>query len=332
MPKPVQRSLSQGDKTHVAPPAPEAMGSSGFFLPDAFTNPDHVRYALKTTAAAMFCYVSYSLLDWPGIHTSFITCYIVSLATTAETLEKLTLRISGCLIGSAAGYAAIIFLTPSLTSIGDLMTVVFFGALASAWVAAGSSRISYAGFQIAFAFFLCVIQGSSPSFDLVTARDRIIGILFGISVVYLVFTNVSPISVVKRIDGKIADILRRMAVSLASGRHALRSAELSELQQMLGGVEEDVKVARYEPMSIRPADEWLERRRQIAVEIGALLGVAWLAVDDDRVLAPTTGARLNRARRSTESGGLGAVPACRGGHRSARGGKRRPAAGSTSIW
>jgi multidrug resistance protein MdtO len=29
---------------------------TGFFLPDAFTNPDHVYYALKTTAAAMFCY------------------------------------------------------------------------------------------------------------------------------------------------------------------------------------------------------------------------------------------------------------------------------------
>src|SRR5208283_5555447 len=147
---------------------------------------------LKTTAAAMFCYVSYSLVDWSGIHTSFLTCYIVSLPTTGETLEKLTLRIAGCLVGSAAGYAAIVFLTPSLTSIGDLMVVVSFGALASAWVAAGSSRISYAGFQIAFAFFLCVIQGSSPSFDLVTARDRIIGILFGISVVYLVFTQHIP--------------------------------------------------------------------------------------------------------------------------------------------
>ena len=62
---------------------------------------------------------------------------------------------------------------------------------------------------------------------------------------------------------------------------------------MLGEVEDDVKVARYEPMSIRPTDKWLERRRQISVEIGALLGVAWLAMDDDRALAPTTGARLN---------------------------------------
>ena len=51
------------------PPPQTATAKSGFFLPDAFTNPQHVHYALKTTAAAMFCYVVYSLLDWPGIHT-----------------------------------------------------------------------------------------------------------------------------------------------------------------------------------------------------------------------------------------------------------------------
>ena len=42
----------------------------------------------------MFCYLVYSLLDWPGIHTCLITVYIVSLGTTAETIEKLTLRIA----------------------------------------------------------------------------------------------------------------------------------------------------------------------------------------------------------------------------------------------
>src|ERR1700730_7471216 len=119
----------------------------GFFLPDAFTNPEHVRYALKTSAAAIFCYFLYSLLDWPGIHTCLITCYIVSLGTTAETVEKLTLRILGCLVGAAAGYGTMIFLIPYLTSITALMIVVFAGALAAGYVSSGSERISYAGFH-----------------------------------------------------------------------------------------------------------------------------------------------------------------------------------------
>ena len=60
----------------------------GFFVADAFTNPDYIHYALKTTAAAMFCYFLYSLLDWPGIHTCFLTVYIVSLGTAAEIRGK----------------------------------------------------------------------------------------------------------------------------------------------------------------------------------------------------------------------------------------------------
>ena len=224
--------------------------SGGFFLPDAFTNPEHVRYALKTTAAAMFCYVLYLLLDWPGIHTCFITCYIVSLGTTAETVEKLTLRILGCLVGAASGIAAIVYLIPSVTSIGALMVVVFLGALVSAWVAAGSPRIAYAGFQIAFAFFLCVIQGSGPSFDMTIARDRVIGILLGNIVVYVLFTNVWPVSVGKRIDPAIAALLRRLSGLLTEVSKSARRSQAPEAQEMLAGIERDLNLALYEPPSL----------------------------------------------------------------------------------
>src|ERR1700733_4533896 len=147
-------------------PQPSAKPKGGVFLPDAFTNPAHVHYALKTTGAAMFCYVVYLLLDWPGIHTSLITCFIVSLGTAAETVEKQALRFVGCGIGAAVGIAAIVFLMPNVTSIGGLMGVVFLAALASGWIAAGGPRISYVGFQLAFAFFLTAIQGAAPAFHM----------------------------------------------------------------------------------------------------------------------------------------------------------------------
>ena len=41
-------------------------------------------FALKTTAAAMLCYLTYSILSWPGIHRALITCFIVGLGTTAK--------------------------------------------------------------------------------------------------------------------------------------------------------------------------------------------------------------------------------------------------------
>jgi hypothetical protein len=52
-----------------------------------------------------------------------------------------------------------------------------------------ASAYTYAGYQTAFAFFLCVVQGSAPSFDFVTARDRIIGILIGNLAVYVLLTS-----------------------------------------------------------------------------------------------------------------------------------------------
>jgi len=106
-----------------------------------------------------------------------------------------------CLAGAAAGYGAMILLVPDLTSIGALMILVFIGALPRPISPAGSPRISLCGAsRMAFAFFLCVIQGPSPAFDLTTARDRVIGILIGNLVVYLVFANLWPVSVGGLID------------------------------------------------------------------------------------------------------------------------------------
>ena len=276
--------------------------SSGFFSADAFSNPDHVHYALKTTAAAMFCYVLYSLLDWPGIHTCFITVYIVSLGTTAETVEKFTLRILGTLVGAAAGYGAIVFLIPSLTTITDLMALVFLGALAAGYVAAGSPRISYAGFQMAFAFFLCVIQGSAPAFDLTIARDRVIGILIGNLVVYLVFTNLWPISIRTRIDRAIASLMHRLSAMMTAADVRARSALASAAQSQLGEIETDIDLAAYEPEAVRPSAAWLAARRHVADEIGLLEAPLLLSADDDATTSAQIADRLEAlAGRFTSS-------------------------------
>jgi multidrug resistance protein MdtO len=270
----------------------ETKKKGGFFSEDAFANPEHVQYALKTTGAAMFCYVLYSQLDWSGIHTSFLTCYIVSLSTTAETVEKLALRISGCLAGAAIGYGAMIFLVPDLTSIGALMIVVLVGALAAAYVAAGSPRISYAGFQMAFAFFLCVIQGPSPAFDLSTARDRVIGILIGNLVVFVVFTNLWPISVGRRIDPAIVALLRRLGMMMTEPDPAVRRTLASEARVSLAAIETDLELAGYEPEAVRPPERWLSARRDAARDIEALEGPLLLSANTDKAMSAPIADRL----------------------------------------
>ncbi len=284
----------------AAKSAPEPAG--GFFLPDAF-NSEHVRYALKTTLAAMFCYVAYSLLDWPGIHTCLITCYIVSLGSTAETIEKLTLRIVGCLIGAGAGIAAIVFLMPNVTSIGGLMVIVFVAALASAWIAAGSPRIAYVGFQVAFAFFLSVVQGPAPAFDMTIARDRVIGILFGNLVVAVIFTLVWPVSVAERVDPAIAALLRRLAELAGAPDRQRRLALAAEAQAAAGAVEQDIGLIGYEPSSLRPAQRWLDSRRDAMQAIAALEAPLLLAANQGGLPGDAQG-RLDRLANLLDAQGV----------------------------
>jgi multidrug resistance protein MdtO len=288
-----------------APPSKEG----GFLAEDAFTNPEHVHFALKITAAAVFCYLLYSLLDWPGIHTCFITCYIVAETSAAESVEKLSLRVIGCLIGAAAGIAAIVFLVPALTSIGGLMIAVLIGAWAGGYVAAGSPRISYAGFQIAFAFFLCILQGSGPSFDLTVARDRIIGILIGNLVAYCALVYVWPVSISRRVDPALVTALRQLAKVASTNEPRERQLLASQAQGTLSEIETDIELAHYEPASVRSSAAWLSARRQV-VENSQSLGTLLLISADTRELSRVGAAtRLERlATRLAEPSDTGPLP------------------------
>ena len=251
-------------------PQPQPEAPSGFLVPDAFTNPEHLRFALKTTAAAMTCYIVYSLLDWPGIHTCLITCYIVSLVTLADSVEKLLLRVVGCLAGAALGISAMVFVQPAFTSIEALLAIVFAGAFVSAWVASGSPRVAYAGFQMAFAFFLCVLQGDGPGFDLTVARDRIIGILFGNAMVYLVSAYCWPVSVGGRMEANLSAALKHLGSMLRTGAAATRRRLAAEVQAALGTVTADLELAHFEPDAIRPSADWLAHRRALVDRVDAL--------------------------------------------------------------
>jgi multidrug resistance protein MdtO len=298
----LKEALRRFTERPLPQPAVVEPAKSGFFLPDAFTNPDHVYYALKTTAAAMLCYVIYLLLDWPGIHTCFITCYIVSLGTTAETIEKLALRISGALIGAGFGIAAIVFLLPHLTSIGSLLIVVFLAGLVCAWVAAGSQRISYVGYQMAFAFFLCVIQGPSPAFDLTIARDRLIGIMLGNVVAYLIFANIWPVSVIRRIDPGLVSLLRRLVDLTNATSRSQRDSLATDAAGAMIAVSQDVELAGYESSRIGPAPFRLTARARALHRMRALMGPLLLFSNEPSPATEAVAHRLDALANGLSSG------------------------------
>ena len=191
-------------------------GPKGFFLPDAFTNPDHVRFAVKGTAAVMVSYFFFKVLAWPGIHTCVITCFIVALPTMGEMISKLTLRICGALIGGAMGIGSLILLMPHLQNSAAFLAMMAVGAFIASWVKTGDERIAYAGLQIGLAFFLSDLKGYGPTTDMTTARDRIIGILIGNFITYAVFTSVWPSSCYP----KILPSLHKVVANLKKIHHA----------------------------------------------------------------------------------------------------------------
>jgi uncharacterized membrane protein YccC len=182
-----------------------------FFVSDAFTNAAHVHFALKVTLAAMFCYIVYMAIDWSGIHTALITCTFIALETTGATLHKGILRIGGCVIGGALALLTIVLLMPHMETIASLVVVVACASAIAGWAATGSEMISYAGLQIAFAFFYSVFQGYAPDTDLDNVRNRVVGILFGLIVTGLVFAYIWPERTIDRFRDALRAALRQLA-------------------------------------------------------------------------------------------------------------------------
>ncbi|OZI70908.1 FUSC family protein [Bordetella genomosp. 12] len=255
----IHHALQQMAGTPADYPAP-AKGDP-FMRADAVSNPIHVRYAIKTTAAAILCYLAYTAVQWQGIHTAMITCYVAALGSVAETTHKLVLRITGCLIGAALGIGSIVFLMPHMTSVGSIMLLVFFGTLLSAWVAVGNDRVSYAGVQIALAFLLTVLQGSGPTFDMDTARDRIVGVLLGNVVLFIMFTQFWPVSVLTRGWDTVRQALAHLALMAAPARadnvqqtRDICVQEASKVAAALDQTRQSLGYARFEVYRHRPTD------------------------------------------------------------------------------
>jgi multidrug resistance protein MdtO len=268
---------------NVAPGAPGmvAAGDAGaephrLLVADAFSNPEHVRFALKVTLAMMICYAVQDLTAWPGIHTCIITCFFVSLGTVGETVHKAALRIVGCLIGGGLGIGAILVLMPVMTDLGQLLVLVAAVTFLAGWIGSGSERSAYAGWQIGLAFYIAVLQGVGPTLDMATARDRIVGILIGDLVVSVIFIAIWPVGVGQVVRAALGRAMEQLALLMALPTRVDSAAEGAErgLRRGFGAAvaqARDVLVNdRYEA-GLRRADGRRPIDRAVVLEVQALL-------------------------------------------------------------
>jgi multidrug resistance protein MdtO len=177
---PMAFSGSESIDTLVSAPLDEERPAP-IFVPDAFSNPAYVQFALRGTLAAMVCYVTYTATDWQGLSTSVVTCFITALSTIGSSRQKQVLRLSGTFIGGVIfGMGAQVFVLPYLDSIAGFTPLFIVVTGIAAWVSTASARLSYLGVQIALAFYLIHLQEFTIQTSLAVARDRVFGVLLAL--------------------------------------------------------------------------------------------------------------------------------------------------------
>ncbi len=195
------------------------------FLPDAFDNPEHVRFAIKGALAALICYVVFVGFDYPGIYTSVITCFVVSLSTIGASNQKGILRFGGAAVGGGMAMIALMYLFPNVETIGGFWLIFGAGTAVAAWVNFGTPRISYGGYQIGLAFYKAVFQGFGPVISSTVIRDRLVGVFFGLTVFGIVEHVLWPVRAADALRKGLAEVLHLLAELARMGTSSARTTE-----------------------------------------------------------------------------------------------------------
>lgn len=196
-----------------------------FLIPGAIWKLENVAFALKISLCATICYVLYYAIDWPGISTSVVTVMVAGLSHTGAMKQRLVLRLLGAVIGALVlGMGAEIFLFPFMDSITALVVVVGAIAFLCAWIS-GGPRFSYVGLQMAFGFYLTSLVGFSAPTELAPARDRFVGILLGVVVMWFVLDQIWPVRTITVMRRVVVSVLRDASRVIALLDNAMPSAD-----------------------------------------------------------------------------------------------------------
>jgi multidrug resistance protein MdtO len=182
------------------------------FVPDAFQNPEYLRFAFAGCLAASICYVLYNALDWPGIFPSVLTCIVTALGTIGSSLQAQFLRLAGFVVGGLVlGIGAQILILPGIDSIFGFALFFAAGTAIAAWFATSSPRLSYFGVQMALAFYFVNLQDFKFQTDLTVARDKVCGVFLGILAMGFIFNRFGTKSDAEQLQKLLVRNVRMLA-------------------------------------------------------------------------------------------------------------------------
>jgi len=190
---------------------PAGDGASRWFRPDALSNPDHVKFALKGCLAATLCYAFYTTVKWPEISTAVVTCALTALTTIGASRQKQALRIGGAIAGGIIAIGAQVFILPHVDSIAGFAVLYVAVTTGAVWIATSTPRLSYFGIQLALAFYIVHLQEFSMQTSLAVARDRLVGVLLGLFMMWVVFDRLWGSSAAMAMRSELISTLRLLA-------------------------------------------------------------------------------------------------------------------------
>jgi multidrug resistance protein MdtO len=173
------------------------------FATDAFTNPEHLRFALKGCFAVSACYVIYNAIDWPGMAIPvMLTCFLTAVSTIGTSRQRQVLRFAGFVVGGLViGMSSQVFILPYLDSITAFTVFFVLVTALAAWFMTSSPRLSFFGLQLGAVFYVINInQKFARETSLTVARDRVAGVFLGLLMMWLIFDQLwsAPASVAMR--------------------------------------------------------------------------------------------------------------------------------------
>ena len=176
--------------------APAARSRAPFLVPDAFSNPEHRRFALRGCLAGLLCYVLDSSVAWPVIMGACAeTCIVAArpLPTGAGTRsERLFVSVTALILGGIVlAFGSHRLLLPFVDSItGFILQFAVIAALA-AWVATSSPRLAYAGTLGAMGFFFPMVQRFAPNPTLARSGAFMVDLALALLAFWLVLDGAS---------------------------------------------------------------------------------------------------------------------------------------------
>jgi multidrug resistance protein MdtO len=234
-------AMPRRDKLGLLQGASKPPRKPSLLVPDAFSNPEYAQFALRGGLACLICDVTLVGFNYPGIYTSVITCFVVALSTVGASAQKGILRFAGAAVGGLLGLFALMYILPHVESLGGFWAVFAAGTAVAAWVNFGSPRVSYGGYQIGLAFYKLVLQSWGPVTELTVARDRLVGIAFGLLVFGVLERVLWPVQAGERRQQRFADVLRSLAALARLGAGGRTDAGLDrELEEVRRRIAQDL--------------------------------------------------------------------------------------------